>query len=59
MPPYEKLKSLPNASQYLKDGNTFEELDKTAYQASDNEAAKVMQKEKEKLFKIMKRKENF
>jgi hypothetical protein len=31
MTPYEKLKSLDNAEQYLKPGITFEELDKIAY----------------------------
>lgn len=37
--PYEKLKSLPNAAQYLKENITFEQLDKIAYAMSDNEAA--------------------
>lgn len=50
MTPYEKLKSLPNAVQYLKEGVTFEMLDKIAYQFSDNEWAEKMQKAKKKLF---------
>lgn len=48
--PYEKFKSLKNAEQYLKDGVTFEMLDKIAYEKSDNEFATLMQEEKNKLF---------
>ncbi len=48
--PYERLKSLPNAQQYLKPGITFEMLDKIAYQKSDNECAALMQKAKDELF---------
>ncbi|MBU4298659.1 hypothetical protein KJ636_01315, partial [Patescibacteria group bacterium] len=48
--PYERLKSLANAQQYLKPGITFEILDKIAYQKSDNEFAALMQKTKEELF---------
>lgn len=48
--PYERLKSLPKAQQYLKPGITFEMLDKIAYQKSDNEFAVLMQKVKEELF---------
>ena len=51
--PYEKFKSLKNAKQYLKPNFSFEELDKIAYEKSDNEFAKEMQKEKIKLFKIV------
>ncbi len=50
MPPYEKLKSLESADQYLKDGITFEMLNKIAHEKSDNEFAALMQKEKEELF---------
>ncbi len=38
-PPYEKLKSIPEASQYLKCGITVEQLDAIASRISDNEAA--------------------
>ena len=38
--PYEKLTSLPEATQYLKPGVTFEDLDAIAYAISDNEAAR-------------------
>jgi len=51
MTPYDKLKSLPNAVQYLKAGFTFEELDKIAYAMSDNEFAEEMMKAKAELFK--------
>lgn len=49
--PYEKLKSIPNAQQYLKEGITFAALDKIAYEKSDNECAALMQKAKQELFK--------
>lgn len=52
--PYEKLKSLKNGEQYLKEGVSFEMLDKIAYCKSDNEFAEEMQKAKEKLFKNFK-----
>lgn len=48
--PYERFKSLPDAKQYLKEGLTFEILDKIAYEKSDNECAALMQKAKEELF---------
>jgi len=51
MTPYQKLKSIPNAEQYLKPGVTFEELDKIMLIMSDTEYAEFMQKEKTKLFK--------
>lgn len=40
--PYEKLKSLPNAEQYLKHGITFAKLDEIAYGESDVEFARKM-----------------
>jgi len=49
--PYEKLKSLPDAEQYLKSEFSFEELDKIAYEKSDNQFAEEMNKEKKKLFR--------
>ena len=55
MTPYEKFKSLPNAQQYLKEGITFEMLDKIAYEFSDNEWAENMQKAKHKLFENFRR----
>lgn len=51
MTPYEKLKALPEAEQYLKPEFSFEKLDEAAYAKSDNEFAEKMKKEKIKLFK--------
>lgn len=56
MTPYEKLKSLENAEQYLKPKFSFNELDKIANEKSDNEFAEEMQKQKSKLFKIIPKK---
>lgn len=53
MTPYEKLKSLPNVKNYLKQGVTFEILDKISMEMSDNEAAELLQNERRKLFKII------
>ena len=51
MTPYDKLKSLPDAKDYLKHGISFEIRDKLAYQISDNQAADQLQKARQKLFK--------
>lgn len=48
--PYDKLKNLENAKQYLKEGATFEKLDKIAHTDDDNQYAEIVQKEKDKLF---------
>jgi len=53
MTPYDKLKSLPCASDYLKPGVSFEILDKVAHQISDNQAADRLQKARQKLFKTI------
>lgn len=53
MTPYDKLKSLPDAKDYLKLGVTFEILDAVALQISDNQAAEQLQKARQKLFKII------
>lgn len=50
MTPYEKLKSLENSSQYLRNGITFENLDKVAYSESDNDFGKKMMTTKKELF---------
>ncbi len=50
MTPYEKFKSLSNAKQYLKHGVTFEMLDVLAKKETDLEAARSVQKAREKLF---------
>lgn len=46
MMPYEKLKSLPNASRYLKPDASFELLDHQAYAMSDTQWAEAMQEAK-------------
>ena len=51
--PYEKLKSLPNAENYLKQGMMFTELDTKANATSDTEYAELLQKEKIKMFKTV------
>jgi len=50
MTPYEKLKSLPNAEQYLKLGMSFNELDIIAKKDTGLEAAKKAKLAREKLF---------
>lgn len=50
MTPYEKLKSLSNAKEYLKPGITFTTLDKIANEITDLEAAKKMHNARKKLF---------
>ena len=50
MTPYDKLKSLPRAKQYLKPTVTFEILEATAYQVSDTQAADQLQKARQRLF---------
>ena len=51
--PYEKFKSLPSADQYLKDGLCFEVLDDFARKMTDNQAAKLLQDERKRLFKTI------
>jgi len=53
-PPYEKLKSLEGATQYLTTGTTFEQLDKKAYAESDIEFAKKVERARAELFKKFK-----
>jgi transposase InsO family protein len=51
MTPYDKLKSLPQASTYLKEGVTFETLDKEAMKMTDMVAAKRLKQARELLFR--------
>ena len=53
MTPYDKLKSLPDAKDYLKPGVSFAILDQLAYQISDNQAADRLQKARQTLFKTI------
>ncbi|MCH7559284.1 MAG: transposase family protein [Planctomycetes bacterium] len=53
MTPYEKLRSLPNAKQYLKANITFEMLEAIAMRQTDLDAWEQMQKARNKLFDII------
>ena len=55
--PYEKLKSLLDASSYLKEEVTFNLLDELATAMSDNLAAKRMNQAREKLFRTISKRE--
>jgi transposase InsO family protein len=48
--PYEKLKSLPDAPQYLKPEISFDQLDAIAYAISDNETARCLNEARTALF---------
>lgn len=50
MTPYEKLRSIPDTRIYLKEGISLEMLDKIARRYTDNEMAKKVQLERDKLF---------
>jgi hypothetical protein len=52
--PYEKLKSLPLAESFLKDGVDFKSLDQQAKQRSDTEAAGKMRQAKTVLLRAVK-----
>jgi transposase InsO family protein len=51
MTPYEKLKSLPQASSFLREGITFENLDKKMKEKTDLESAQKMQAALKELFR--------
>lgn len=53
MTPYEKLKSLPKATQFLKKGITFKQLDAQANAMSDNEAARRLNEARTTLFRTI------
>nr|VFK48873.1 MAG: hypothetical protein BECKTC1821E_GA0114239_11403 [Candidatus Kentron sp. TC] len=50
MTPCDKLKSLPEAEQYLKTGVAFEQLGAIAYAISDNDAAHHLNQARAELF---------
>lgn len=52
MTPYEKLKSLPNARQYLRPGVSFVKLDTLAKKETDLESARKVKQAREKLFQM-------
>jgi transposase InsO family protein len=53
MTPYEKLKSIPDAEQFLKPGIGFEHLDALAASISDNDAAERLNEARARLFKTI------
>ncbi|WP_215888765.1 hypothetical protein [Acidithiobacillus ferriphilus] len=53
MTPYDKLKSLPEASQFLRPGIRFADLDAQAHRFSDNEAARRLNAARDKLFRTI------
>jgi hypothetical protein len=53
MTPYDKLRSLSNAQSYLKEGITFELMDKEAYAITDNQSADQLQQARQLLFKTI------
>jgi len=53
MTPYDKLKSLPGSEKYLKEGMTFEIMDKIAFAISDNQSAERLQKARQSLFETI------
>jgi transposase InsO family protein len=57
--PCEKLKSLPEAGQYLKPEVSFERLDRTATKMSDTQCARKMGEAKAKLLRQCKRESPF
>jgi len=50
MTPFKKLKSIPDAKKYLKSDVIFEIIEQFVMEMSDNEAVKLLQKERRKLF---------
>lgn len=55
--PYDALKQILGANNFLKKGQTFEKLDIIAYSHSDNEWAEIMREEERKLFQKIREKD--
>ena len=53
MTPYEKLRSMPSLTDFLKPGVTLETLDALAFQTSDNDAARRLNQARDKLFQTI------
>jgi len=53
MTPYDKLKSLPDSEKYLKEGLTFEIMDKIAFAITDSQSADRLQKARQSLFQTI------
>ena len=58
MTPYDRLRSLSDAPQYPKPGVTFEQLDEIAMRHSDNEAARMLNEARDKLFQCFNKTRN-
>ena len=56
--PYEKLKSLPKAKKYLREGVTFQKLDAIANAMSDNQFVTEMRQAEEKMWEAIDRPES-
>lgn len=54
--PYERFKAIPGPDQHLSPGNTFDTLDQIAHAMTDNQAACLLNQEREKLFKHLRAK---
>lgn len=55
--PYEALKQITEARNFLRPGQSFEKLDTIAYSHSDNEFAAIMREEERKLFQKIREKD--
>ena len=53
MTPYQKLKSIPEAASYLKEGITFKKCDDIAYAMTDNQSADYLKQQRTLLFKFI------
>ena len=58
MTPYEKLKSLPDATSFLKPGSTFESLDDIAGAITDNEAVRQLNQARKRVFRAVAEREH-
>ena len=54
--PYERLKAIPDAAAALKPGLSFADLDAIAHAMTDNQAAEQLNRERGKLFQLIKSK---
>ena len=58
MTPYDKFRSLPDASQHLRPGVTLQQLDDIVRQVSDNEAVRRVNAARDKLFQSINSSQN-
>ena len=57
MTPYQKLKSLPDASSFLRPDVTFNSLDDKANAITDNEAARRLNQARNRIFRAISERE--